>query len=91
MVKNRSAMQKTHASSIKTQVQSLGWKSLMDKGVATQSSILAWKTHGQRCLLGYSQWGHKRIGHDLATKQKQQITSQVIFQKKMLWLTLNNK
>ena len=25
--------------------------------------------HGQRSLVGYSPWGHKRVGHDLVTKQ----------------------
>ena len=34
--------------------------------MATHCSILAWKTPG------YSLWGHKRVGHDLATKQQQQ-------------------
>jgi len=24
------------------------------------------KPHGQRSLGGYSPWGHKRVGHDLA-------------------------
>ena len=27
--------------------------------MATCSSILAWKSHGQRGLVGYSLWGHK--------------------------------
>ena len=27
--------------------------------MATLSSILAWKSHGQRSLAGYSPWGHK--------------------------------
>ena len=27
-----------------TQVQSLGWEDLLEKGIATHSSILAWKT-----------------------------------------------
>ena len=31
------------------------------------------KSHGQRNLAGYSPWGRKRAGHDLATKQQQQI------------------
>ena len=26
------------------------------------------KSHGQRTMEGYSQWGHKRVGQDLATK-----------------------
>ena len=28
-------------------------------GLASHSSILAWKSHGQRSLAGYSPWGHK--------------------------------
>ena len=31
----------------------------MEKEMATHSSILAWKTHGQRSLAGYSPWGVK--------------------------------
>ena len=27
--------------------------------MATYSSILAWKSRGQRSLVGYSPWGHK--------------------------------
>ena len=34
--------------------------------------FLPGKPHRQRNLAGYSPWGHKRIGHDLATKQQQQ-------------------
>ena len=29
------------------------------------------ESHGQRHLAGYSQWGCKRVGHNLATKQQQ--------------------
>ena len=28
------------------------------------------KSHGQRSLAGYSPWGHKKVRHDLATKQQ---------------------
>ena len=31
--------------------------------------FLPGKSHGQRSLAGYSLWGHKRIRHDLGTKQ----------------------
>ena len=31
----------------------------LEKGMATHSSILAGKFHGQRSLAGYSPWGHK--------------------------------
>ena len=37
MVKNPPAMQET-------QVRSLGWEDPLEKGMATHSSILAWKT-----------------------------------------------
>ena len=37
----------------------------MEKEVATHSSILAWRIHGQRNLVGHSPQGHKeRVGHD---------------------------
>ena len=31
----------------------------LKKGIATHSSILAWRIHGQRSLVGYSPWGGK--------------------------------
>ena len=34
--------------------------------------FLPGKSHGQRSLVGYSPWGHKRLGHDL-TKHQQQL------------------
>ena len=33
--------------------------------------FLPGKSHGQRSLVSYSPWGHKRVGHDLATQQQQ--------------------
>ena len=40
-----------------------------EKVMATHSSNLPGKSHEQRCLLGYSPWDHKRVGHDIVTKQ----------------------
>ena len=34
------------------------------------------ESHAQRSLVGYSPWGHKKIGHNLVTKQ-QQATHQI--------------
>ena len=52
-VQNVSAMQKT-------QVQSLGWEDLQEKGMTTHSSILAWRTPWTEEPGGlYSPWGHK--------------------------------
>ena len=31
----------------------------LEKGMATHSNILAWRTHRQRRLVGYNPWGHK--------------------------------
>ena len=54
MVKNLSAMWETW-------VQSLGWEDALEEGMTTHSSVLAWKSHGQRSLAGYSPWGHKQL------------------------------
>ena len=32
--------------------------------------FLPGESHGQRSLVGYSPWGHKRVGHNLAIKQQ---------------------
>ena len=64
MVKNLPAVQETW-------VQSLGWEDPLKKGMATHTSILAWKSYEQSSLVGYSPWGHTREGHDLVTKQQQ--------------------
>ena len=42
-----------------TWVQSLGCEDPLKKEMATHSSILAWKIHGQMSLAGYSPWGYK--------------------------------
>ena len=47
-----------------TCVQHLGQEDPLEKGTATHSSILAWRIHGQRSLVGYSPWGHKESGHN---------------------------
>ena len=51
MVKNLPPMQET-------QVQYLGREDALEDGMATHSSILAWKIP-QRSLVGYSPWDHK--------------------------------
>ena len=42
-----------------TGVRFLGWEDTLEKEMATHSSILAWESHGQRSLAGYSPQGHK--------------------------------
>ena len=41
------------------QVRFLGWEDHLEEEIATHSSILALKPHGQRNLVGYSPWGCK--------------------------------
>ena len=51
-VKNLPAMQKT-------KFQSLDWEDPLEEGVATHSSILAWRIPWN--LAGYSPWVHKEL------------------------------
>ena len=44
-----------------TRVRSLGWEDSLKEEMATHSSILAWKNHGQRSLVGYSPQGLKEL------------------------------
>ena len=52
LVKNLSAIQET-------QVQFLGQEDLLEKEMATHSSILAWRIPWTRSLRDYSPWGHE--------------------------------
>ena len=55
VVKNPPAMQETQ----EMWVQSLGQEDPLEEEMATHSSVLAGKSHGQRSLAGYGPWGHK--------------------------------
>ena len=52
-------------------VRSLGWADPLEKEMATHSIFLPGKSDGQRSLVGYSLWVHKRVRHDLMSKQQQ--------------------
>ena len=45
------------------QVRSLGWDDLLEKGMATHSSILAWRTRWTEEPDGLQSMGSRRIGH----------------------------
>ena len=60
LVKNLPAMQETW-------VQSLGWEDPLEEGMATHSSILAWRIPGQRSLMHHSPWGRKEPNRAEAT------------------------
>ena len=50
------------------QVQELGFEPRPHK--KPTPGFLPGKSHGQRSLGGYSPWGLKRVGHDIATTQQ---------------------
>ena len=56
-VKNLPAMQET-------QVQSLNWEDPLEKGIATHSSILAWRIPWTEEPGGLQSMGSQRVGHD---------------------------
>ena len=56
MVKNPPAMQETW-------VQSLGWEDALEEGMATHSSILAWRIPKDFSLVGYNPWV-RRVEHN---------------------------
>ena len=57
IVKNLPAMQDT-------QVRSLGWEDALEKGMATHSSILAWRIPWTEEPGGIQSIGSQRVRHD---------------------------
>ena len=57
MVMNLPAVQETC-------IQSLGWKDPLEKGVATHSSILAWRVPWTEEPGGLQSMGSQRVRHD---------------------------
>ena len=57
MVKNLPARQET-------QVQSLGWEDPLEKGMATHTSILAWRIPWTEEIGKLQSMGSQRVGHD---------------------------
>ena len=49
---------------LETQVQSLGWEDPLQKGMATHSSILAWRIPWTEEPGGLQSMGSQRVGHD---------------------------
>ena len=56
-VKNLPAMRETW-------VQSLGWEDSLEEGMATHSSILAWRIPWTEEPDGIQSMGSQRVGHD---------------------------
>ena len=60
MVKNLPATRET-------QVWSLGWEDPLEEGMATRSSILAWRIPWTQEPGGLQSTGSQRVGHDRGT------------------------
>ena len=67
VVKNLPAMQETW-------VQSLGWEDPLEEGIATNSSILTWRTPMDRGPDGLQSMGHKEL--DMTEQLSTQLLSQ---------------
>ena len=65
MVKNLPVMQETW-------VRSLGWEDPLEKGMATHSSILAWRLPWTEEPGGLQSTKLQGVGQDLAIEQQQQ-------------------
>ena len=51
-------------------VRSLGREDPLEKEMQPSPVFLPGKCYGQRSLVSYCPWGHKRAGHDLVSKQQ---------------------
>ena len=49
------------------EVTPLGWEDHLEEEIATHSSILAWKSHRQRSLVGCRLWGRTELDTTDAT------------------------
>ena len=56
-----------------SRVRSLGWEDPLEKEIATHSSILAWEISRTEEPGGLQSVGLQGVGHNLASKQQQQI------------------
>ena len=55
---------------LETRVGFLGWEDPLEEGMATQSSILAWRIPWTEKPGGLQSMGSQTMGHDLATEQQ---------------------
>ena len=42
-------------------------------GEGNSNTLVSRQSHGEKSLVGYSPWGHKRVWHDLMTRQQQML------------------
>ena len=62
-----------------TQVRSLGWEDPLEKGMATHSSILAWRSPWTEEPGGLWSMGSQRVSHDWVTFSFSALTDYVVW------------
>ena len=62
-----------------TRAPFLGQEHLLEKEMATHSSVLAWEIPWKSNLAFYSTWVHKTVGHSLMTKKEQNFAFPMTF------------
>ena len=74
------------------QVQSPGWQDLLEKGMATHSSILAWRIQWAEEPGGLQSTGLQRVGHNWATNNTYTVDLQcyVSFRGTAKWISKNH-
>ena len=68
MVKNSAGQYRRHK--FDPWVRKIPWR----RNWQPSAVFLPGKSHGQRSLEGYNTWEGKRVRHNLATKQQQEVT-----------------
>ena len=68
-------LQRSHLPKQEMRVWPLGWEESLEKQMATNCSILAWKIPWTEEPGNLQSMESQRVGHDLATKQQQQQVS----------------
>ena len=58
------AVKNLPADSIETWIRSLGWEDPLEKGMATQASILAWRIPWREEPSGLESMDSQRVGHN---------------------------
>ena len=51
----------------------LGWEDPLEEGMATHSSVVAWRLPWTENMVGYSPWDHKELDMTEATEQEHDI------------------
>ena len=72
-----------------TQVQLLGWEDPLEKGMATHSSILAWRTPWTKEPCELQSMKSQRVGHDRATNSSLHFLPNLIGPESLLCLHIS--